>query len=584
MFLKAASIGRLRVGLTALSALLALLWLGDLEVQPFDESYYALRVKAILFYDCWLDQLDYDAYAGTHPPLYVWLAALTAKLFGLTSFALRFWSWISFVISVWMVGRIAAIRGSQGGEKKERTELIVIVCLGFSPFVVWFGRLGQLDMIAMMLSCGQVYGYSLYLKRRQRRFLIFSGAMLGLSLLAKVLVGGFAAAAILLHSVVLWRSGEFSVKDLLRVNGYLLGIGLPLGLWWFVVIFRRHEGLLEHYLNAFIFDRISRNQTAADLRTGYFYYANIILTRFPLSALCALWLQKYWREKGFRTPPRTLWVLWFGLVFITLSIAQTKLLWYALLFVPPLILITAESIELLLIELTEPRPKSRTLTAVLALLLMVSSYSVTQAWHRGIFDAGKTIVLSGWNAADIMVVWRTAALVCLCAASVAIAILAPRSMLAWFLPIGIGIASFFLTLNTVVNTLPLFRIYTGIEAVRQLVVHEKPSKLIHLVDSARFRAPTINPQLSYYLDGIDLDTSKWHPRISFSRTSTQQAVCLLPEWLRQSPDALVIAEKQSRLNSRSEPELKNDFEVDAAQLGLRMVLDSGDYTVYKLPP
>jgi 4-amino-4-deoxy-L-arabinose transferase-like glycosyltransferase len=69
--------------------------LGFKEIQMWDEALYAVRAKAIYYFNCWLDQTDYaegGLYSSSHPPLYIWLTALLYKLFTINEFTSRFFS------------------------------------------------------------------------------------------------------------------------------------------------------------------------------------------------------------------------------------------------------------------------------------------------------------------------------------------------------------------------------------------------------------------------------------------------------------------------------------------------------------
>src|SRR3972149_5023847 len=77
--------------------------LGFGEIQEWDEALYAVRAKAIVQLGDWptkdltgwLDQTAYSVgglYSAAHPPLYIWLTAITYRLFGITEFTTRLWA------------------------------------------------------------------------------------------------------------------------------------------------------------------------------------------------------------------------------------------------------------------------------------------------------------------------------------------------------------------------------------------------------------------------------------------------------------------------------------------------------------
>src|SRR3989339_816164 len=67
--------------------------LGDTHLIEFDEGIYGLVAKNILKSGDWVTlQWRLGSPWFDKGPLYLWLTAASIKVFGLTSFAVRFWS------------------------------------------------------------------------------------------------------------------------------------------------------------------------------------------------------------------------------------------------------------------------------------------------------------------------------------------------------------------------------------------------------------------------------------------------------------------------------------------------------------
>lgn len=338
------------------AALLALTNLTTLEIQPSDEGYYALRAKAIVEYGCWLDQTEYAVggfYSSSHPPLLIWLMAATAKVLGVNTFSFRIWSVIAFVLCVWCV--YDCTRSGTSGEYSSNQALSnqtasILVPLAaalaatLSPMMLWYGRMAQFDMLVTMLSAAQVMLYLRYLNSQKPFYIWCTGIALGLALLSKTFVGGFAAAAIVLHSSYMLASKRITVSQFVRQTAIIGGVGLALGFSWFAAVCLLHEGFFERYIRFFVMERFTVNQTDSKHITGTFYFLNVALTRIPLVGVLPIWIAAFVREKTFRTPARVLILVWFAVPFFILSAASTKLLWYALLFFPPLFVMTGEAV------------------------------------------------------------------------------------------------------------------------------------------------------------------------------------------------------------------------------------------------
>ncbi|MFN3427642.1 MAG: ArnT family glycosyltransferase [Candidatus Thermochlorobacter sp.] len=543
--------------------------LSTLDIQPYDEGYYALRAKAIAQFGCWFNQADYAIggfYSASHPPLHIWLMTICTTLFGLSEFTLRLPSLLMFALFLLFITRHAA------RSALPHTPLYTLLVCGFLPILLWYARLAHLDTTLMLFSFLEAHFYLRYLDTRNRLFVLLSGLMLGAALLSKVLVGIFPALAIALLELYRMLTRRTTCKDALAALLLFFGIGLTLGLSWFAWLCISNEGYLQRYLDLFIFDRIQRNQTLSQYRTGAFYYLNVSLTRFPLSAISILWLWSFWRNPEFRTPYRMLWLIWFVLTFLILSVAQTKLLWYALLFLPPLTLITAEALAMLQIALQAPVP-SRSVKLTLWGLLIASVWSLTQCLHRELVEAILShqwselttvaillISISSLGALGWWLFWR----------------FSMRSILLYAFILVLG---FVFALNTALHGLAFVQLYTGGKTVGAYVQRCKPSCLIHLVPQKRFDEQSFNPQLSYYLNGLDVDASRWGLKTRYVYLPLSDTMRLATALLA-SHDALLVVEKTARTRPRLGVELINEFEATAQRLGAQQVLDTPNYTVY----
>lgn len=557
------------LGLLCFLFVIQLFQLSTLDIQPYDEGYYALRVKAIAQFGCWFNQADYAIggfYSASHPPLHIWLMTICTMLFGLSEFALRLPSLLTFALFLFAITRSAAY------SPLAHTPLCALLACGFLPILLWYARLAHLDTTLMLFSLLEAHFYLRYLDTRHRLFVVLSGVMLGAALLSKVLVGIFPALAIALLELYRMLTRRTTCKDALAALSLFFGMGLALGLSWFAWMCITNEGYLQRYLDLFIFDRVQRNQTFSQYRTGAFYYLNIILTRFPLSAISVLWLWSFWHNPEFRTPYRMLWLIWFALTFLILSVAQTKLLWYALLFLPPLALITAEALAMLQIALQAPVP-SRSVQLTLASLLITSAWSLTQCLHRDLVGA---ILSHQWSELT------TAAIILISISSLGALgwwLFWRFSMRSILLYAFILVLSFVFALNTALHGLAFVQTYTGGKAVGAYVQEHEPNCLIHLVPQKRFDEKSFNPQLSYYLSGLDVSALRWGLQTRYVYLPLSDTTCLMAA-LRASRDALLVVEKTAQTRPRLGIELINEFEPTAQHLKAQQVLDTPNYAVY----
>ncbi len=546
------------LGLVALAAALSLWNLGNMEIQPYDEGYYALRVKAILQFDCWLDQTDYAIggfYSASHPPLQLWLMAISAKLFGLSEFSLRLPSWCAFVGLLMTICSLAY-------RVSDRAALFAVIVVGFSPMLVWFARLGQFDMLVTLFSALQLLFYVRFLESSRLRDMAIGGIMLGLALLTKVLVGGFAAAAIALHSLYRWATKDITFRQFLTSNALFAGLGLGIGLSWFAGICAAHDGFLERYVDFYIANRVQENQTGATYRTGVFYYLNVLTARIPLSALSLTWIFMFFTTSNFRNSTRVLWLLSFALPFSILSIAQTKLLWYGLLCLPPMFLIIVESLEVALKNISKQATQLAWLAVGLALV-----WSATQAWHRGLLVSPEG--------------WKVAVIIAASASTAAILYwMSKRSYFDVIFLTAVALGGAALSLNTVLNGLPFVQTYSGAKDLSGVVKSLAPKTIVHLVSEKRFAEKSFNPQFSYYFNGIDVDSAKWQSAVSYKYGAVTTALSELTGALTEKSRTVIVVEKTATL-SEAGVELVNEFAATSTAMGLEKVCEHGNYVLYR---
>ncbi|MDW8464944.1 MAG: glycosyltransferase family 39 protein [Chloroherpetonaceae bacterium] len=550
---------------------LLVLWqLPYLELQPYDEGYYALRTKAILYFNCWLDQSDYAIggfYSASHPPLYIWLAALSAKVVGMGEFAFRLPSWLAACLFLTTLVQVAK------RSDLPHTPLYALVVAGFLPLVLWYARLAQLDMLLMWLSMLQVYFFQRYEQSGRLWHAAAAGLVLGGALMTKVLVGLFPALAIgLCEGYRIWTK-QITCKNALRALLLFYALGLSVAMLWFAWICAQHPGYFEQYISWFVADRVQRNQMLSQHRTGVFYYLNVVLTRIPLAALSMLWFWAFWRQPHVRKPYRVRWLIWLLLTASVLSLSQTKLLWYTLLFLPPLILMAAESLSLLL---NVPNEHHLVKLIALSALFLSCIWSLLQPFHRAVLEA---ILNQDW----LVMLGIVAVLAAALAAGALVHIALRREQTRAVLLTLLILTSTCVAIWSAVNGLAFVQTYHGAKSASEFVHQSKPACLIHLVPPARIGDQRFNPQFSYYFDGIDVDTMKWGAMMRYVRLPVTAAAALR-DTLAAEPSCAIVLEKTVLSSERLQLQTVNELEWTAHLLQLVKVLDTPNYAVYVPQP
>lgn len=112
-----------------------------------------------------------------HPPLTFIINWFSFKLFGPTPFAIRFFSALAGVISVFLIYLIGKINFGK------RVGLIAAFILAINNFFVWLGRIGLQESILIAFILASFYYFSLGVEKR--KYLYLSALFFGLGFLAK---------------------------------------------------------------------------------------------------------------------------------------------------------------------------------------------------------------------------------------------------------------------------------------------------------------------------------------------------------------------------------------------------------------
>lgn len=112
-----------------------------------------------------------------HPPLTFILNWLSFKLFGPTPFAVRFFSALSGVLSVFLIYLIGKVNFNK------KVGLIAAFLLAINNFFVWLGKIGLQESILITFILASFYYFSLGLEKKKHLYL--SALFLGLGFLAK---------------------------------------------------------------------------------------------------------------------------------------------------------------------------------------------------------------------------------------------------------------------------------------------------------------------------------------------------------------------------------------------------------------
>ena len=217
---------RVFLGIVLVLAFFRFYDLDSLEVQPWDEAMYGVRIIAVMEFDAWLDQSEYSCgglYSSVHPPLYIWLTAAIQSLFDINynAFFLRFFSALSGAGLILLMYFFF---------EDKLSGLFSALTLSMIPFFHYYTKIGQLDIIMtffVMLSVFFFYKNELSAKKI---WLILTGIAFGLALMSKALIALFLPISFAFYLEVMifykkerWRSAIVKIMTI-TLTGSLLAL------------------------------------------------------------------------------------------------------------------------------------------------------------------------------------------------------------------------------------------------------------------------------------------------------------------------------------------------------------------------
>ena len=321
--------------------------LGFYPLMDTSEARYGEIVRLMVETNDWITPyFDYDVPFWGKPPLFIWMSAISFKLFGINEFAARFPSLITSLGTLWLTWRLASFQLNHASAK-----LAVLILTSCAMFLVLSGALladpVMVFSITLTLS-GFWIGLHSTIPGEARRWqtLFFVGA--ALTLLSKGLVGLVLAGLPVFFWCLFRRQFGALWKGLPWLSGTLLTafIALP----WFIAAELKTPGMLEYMIIGEHFSRYLEEGWSGDnygnahirpLGTIWYYF---LLGGFPWSLVLTYFTVR-WLWRRFKHPvsePLSEWgwflTCWAGSLLVFFTFASNMIWTYALPMMPPLAL------------------------------------------------------------------------------------------------------------------------------------------------------------------------------------------------------------------------------------------------------
>ncbi|MFH1049680.1 MAG: glycosyltransferase family 39 protein [bacterium] len=459
------------LGILFLIALLYIIDTGPDDIQPWDEAMYIVRVKSIVNFGDWLDQTNHSVgglYSASHPPLFIWLTAVSLSVFGENHFSLRLFS-VLFSIGILFLLFFFF--------KDKRIGLIGTLITASIPVYYFYSHQAQLDIPVTFFMLLSIFLFKKHEEEKNKKILLFSGIAWGLAMMTKIAVGLIIPISIVIYSIILIQQKNKKFQEVFQELGIFILTGAIIFLPWHIYMCMTNENFLSYFLNYHILQRITTGVENNVKSLGFFYYVNQSFVFFSGAILFIYFTFK----TGLKDRANLLLYSVIFVAFVIISFSSTKLQSYFIMLIPFLSLIIAQGLFA-----GRNERKGKYILAILSVFLAVWSFS--QDFRNGI-----KLLITNFEVTNIVL---------------------------WYSISGIILILIFTILTKkyglkqVIILILLLLIFTGFYNKREPYYSSNIEKISNsfFEDDARnlvyvdFRAMsyTYNPQITYYFRGVDL--------------------------------------------------------------------------------
>jgi 4-amino-4-deoxy-L-arabinose transferase-like glycosyltransferase len=353
----------------SLAALLFFPFLGRVNLFDWDEVNFAESAREMIVSRDYLTvQINFKPF-WEKPPLFIWMQAVSMKLFGINEFAARFPNAVCGVVTLLVIFAL--------GKRlfDIRFGLLWVLSYAGSMLPFFYFKSGIIDPWFNLFTFLGIVCFADYLIRPVRNIwvLITSAVFLGLAILTK---GPAALLIFLLTAGIYLVIHKFKVMISVReVAVFLIFFLLTGGFWFILQILKGNFDIIREFIVYQI--KLFRTEDAG--HGGFFFYHFVVLLAgvFPASVLSLPALFGMNLQTGIRQHIKTWMVILFWTVLILFTIVNTKIIHYSSLAYFPLTFLAAWSIYHLLDMNSAWKKVIYWFTLVLGLLIAVSISGLT---------------------------------------------------------------------------------------------------------------------------------------------------------------------------------------------------------------
>ncbi len=347
--------------------LLFIPFLGQVHLFDWDEINFAECAREMIVSGDYLrTQINFQPF-WEKPPLFIWLQALSMKMFGVNEFAARFPNAVAGIVTLCALFHI----GRKVVHEQMAEWWVLLYAATWLPH--FYFKSGIIDpWFNLFIFLGFYQGYRVKFASRKMLHAWLSGIFIGLAVLTKgpvaILVAVLALVVYIIMNRGLWG---YRVRELAGIAGGAITVGVA---WLLLILAAYGWTYFQWFFTEFITYQVRLFRTEDAGHGGPFFYHFIILLLgcFPASVFL---FQRSRRRitdvESVRDFSRWMWIL-FWVVLLLFSIVKTKIVHYSSLCYFPLTFLAAMQISRLAEGRMRLRPLPRRLLLIIGILLAVA--------------------------------------------------------------------------------------------------------------------------------------------------------------------------------------------------------------------
>lgn len=338
--------------IAVMAAVLALAFLGSRGMWDPDEGRYTNVALNMLDSGDWLNPRRNDEVGHwSKPPLTYWAIASSVAVFGANAWAARLPAALSYLLCVWLCGRIAARLAPGTQLSASAVYATMLFPFGASQFITTDYLLSAWTTLAMWAFVEARFAPETYRRRWiAPLWIALMWTALALAFVTKGPAGLFPLPVVLLFDFLLpGRRGH----RVLQWSGLLLFAVLALP--WYVAVFRGNPGLFEYFIGDELINRMTTNEFGRHAEWyGWIeiYVPTLFVGTLPWTPTLWRWarglpalVRPWWKDPA-RRQLDAHWlfpVLWLLLPLLVFFFARSRMPLYLLpLFVPMALLVALQ--------------------------------------------------------------------------------------------------------------------------------------------------------------------------------------------------------------------------------------------------